>query len=239
MLSDARIRYRLHRGDLKIDGLGRNAAPRPPSLWERALQPASVDVRLDRHFAFMKTDPHLMIDPRKDNTRLFDRVELESDDPGLVVPPGAFVLASTYERFALPDDLIGHVHGKSSIGRLGLQVHCTAGLLDPGWRGYITLELSNLTGLPWLLAPGMRIAQVTFDKVKGVARPYGHKGLGSHYQDQPRGPVLPKTHEGFEAGLPKPPARWANAEPLKVKSGESFTIDPTLMNVRLYSGPTW
>lgn len=221
MLSDARIRRRLDKGDLKIAGLPKDGIP-GRSGWRSYLQPASVDVRLDRHFAVMGGNPLGVIDPIRSNDDLFKRVELGNGET-FVLAPGQCALASTFERFTLPNDLLGQVHGKSSIGRLFLQTHCTAGLLDPGWRGYITLELTNLSPYAWVLRPGMRIAQVTFDKAKDVARAYGARfELGSHYQDQPRGPVLPKQHQGFTFGLPTDPKA---APKQHVSTGGVATLD--------------
>lgn len=204
-LSDRAIRRRIDAGDLTIGNLSLDAI----SAGDRWLQPASVDVRLDQHFAVLTaSDESAVLDPRLDNRGLFTRVTVP-DGPGgsIVVPPHGCLLGSTREYVSLPDDLIGQVHGKSSVGRLFLQVNCAAGLLAPGWRGHVTLEIANLSPHFWRLYPGMPIAQLTFSKVKGgVRRPYGSSdGLASQYQNQPRGPVLSRGHWLRRLGGPRPP----------------------------------
>jgi len=196
LLADEDIAFYVEKGELGI-------TPWDPDALNvgTALQPASVDVRLDRYFLALRpsTEP---IDPAVDNSHRFDAIEVQDGDR-LRLDPGECVLGSTFEHLAIPPQMIAHLHGKSSLGRLFLLIHCTAGLLDAGWRGYVTLELKNLTGCPMYLYPGQKIGQLTFEIMCSKAiRPYGHAGLGSHYQDQPRGPVPPQGWRNFTHGLP-------------------------------------
>lgn len=196
LLCDEDIVDRVNAGDLGIYPWDPQAI-----VAGTALQPASVDVRLDRYFLALRpsTEP---IDPAVDNSNRFDPIEV-ADGDRLKMDPGECVLGSTFEFFAIPRFLTGHVHGKSSLGRLFLLIHATAGLLDPGWRGHITLELKNLTSCPMYLYPGQKIGQVTFQTMTDAAvRAYGDSSLFSHYQDQPRGPVPPQNWINFKHGLP-------------------------------------
>ena len=145
------------------------------------IQPSSVDLCLGFSFRVFETHRHDLIDPfeKQDLTR-----EVEAKDD-FVLHPGEFVLASTAETVGLPDNIVARVDGKSSLGRLGLLIHATAGFVDPGFRGQITLELSNVAPMPIRLSPGMKIAQISFWTLDQPAqRPYGHPELGSKYQDQ-------------------------------------------------------
>ena len=148
------------------------------------MQPSSVDVRCDHRFRVFHPGRYPFIDVKQPMPDLTELVEIEDGRP-FILHPGEFVLGATLERISLPDDLVARLDGKSSLGRLGLQVHSTAGLADPGFTGQITLELSNMTRLPISLYPGMRVAQLVFEMLSTPAdRPYGHGGLGSKYQGQ-------------------------------------------------------
>jgi dCTP deaminase len=176
ILSDREIRRRLDEGDLAIEPL---ADP------ELQVQPASVDLRLGREFLeFQHTNiPYIHPDSDAEIAEYVDETVVEEGGE-FVLHPGDFVLGTTVERVAIPDDLIAHVEGRSSLGRLAVVIHATAGLCDPGYRGQITLELSNLGAAPVALSPGMRISQVTFTELTSPAeRPYG-ADRGSKYQDQ-------------------------------------------------------
>lgn len=158
------------------------------------IQPASVDLRLGSELLVLDAATG-EIDPAIDQGGRFVRRYL--DDSGFLIQPGMFVLASTYERVQLPDDLVARWEGKSSLGRLGLLTHVTAGFIDPGFAGHITLELANVTGLPIRLWPGMRIGQLCLYTLAGVVdHPYGSRAAGSHYQGQ-TGPTASRAHERF------------------------------------------
>jgi dCTP deaminase len=173
ILADVSIRRLVAEGRLVID-------PFDPDL----VQPASVDVRLGGQFRVMRNSRLTHIDPFVDNHKLMDVVEVPQGEP-FVLHPGEFALGHTAETFTLPDDVVGIVNGKSSLGRLGVQVHATAGFVDPAFKGTIVLELSNVANLPILLRPGMKVAQMVFQQMDRAAeRPYGHPALGSKYQGQ-------------------------------------------------------
>lgn len=160
------------------------------------VQPASIDVTLDDKFYVMKhpKDPKEAIIPSLPNDDFFEAVEA---DGVLVLDPGAFVLGSTYEKFHIPNFLAGNFEGKSSIGRLGLLVHATAGFIDPGFEGNITVEIYNLTNRRWALIPGMKIGQICFRELKSQPENlYGDSSIGSHYQSQ-SGPTLSRSHKNF------------------------------------------
>jgi dCTP deaminase len=180
ILSDRDIRARLEAGDLVIDPLD------DPTL---QIQPASVDLRLDAEFVVYRL-PHVpCIDPRDvASVQNYTETVTLADGDAFILHPGEFALGSTSERIRVPDDLVARVEGRSSIGRLAVVVHATAGFIDPGFEGHVTLELSNLGRLPVKLYPGMRISQVVFHTMTSPAeRPYG-AGRGSKYQGQ-SGPV--------------------------------------------------
>ena len=172
VLSDRDIRAAIASGRIGID-------PFDPSC----VQPASLDIRLDHRFRVFRSHRKAFIDlagPLDDLTEL-----VEVKDTPFILHPGEFVLGSTRERIRLADDLVSRVEGKSSLGRLGLLIHSTAGFIDPAWDGCITLELSNVNTLPITLYPGMRVGQLSFFELTSPAeRPYGSAGLGSHYQGQ-------------------------------------------------------
>lgn len=173
ILSDATLRELLGSGYICLD-------PYDPDL----VQPASVDVRLGNEFRVMRNSRLTHIDPFEPQERLMDTVSVPDGDP-FVLHPGEFALGHTAEIIGCPDDIVGIVNGKSSLGRLGIQVHATAGFIDPGFKGTVVLELSNVANLPILLRPGMKIAQMVFQKLDRPAeRPYGHPALGSKYQGQ-------------------------------------------------------
>lgn len=189
MLSDGDIAERLQEGDLVIEPLD------DPDV---QIQPASVDVRLGREFLEFDNGSIPYIDPK--NQEDIDDYVTETiipEDGEYVLHPTEFVLGTTIEKLELPTDLIGHVNGRSSLGRIAIVVHATAGVCDPGFRGQITLELSNLGTTPVVLTPNMRIAQITFTQLKTPAkRPYG-ADRDSKYQDQD-GPQVTRLKDDFE-----------------------------------------
>lgn len=161
-----------------------------------AVQPASIDVRIDRYFRLFDNHKYPVIDPAQDQPELTRLVEV---DPGeaFVLHPGEFVLGSTYEQVTLPNDIAARLEGKSSLGRLGLLTHSTAGFIDPGFSGHVTLELSNMATLPIKLWPGMKIGQLCFFRLTSPTElPYGSKQNQSRYQGQ-RGPTASRSHLNF------------------------------------------
>ncbi len=148
------------------------------------IQPSSIDLHLGDDFQVFRNSRYPYIDPGREQPGLMERVSASPEEP-FVLHPGEFALGTTIERIGLPEDIVGRLEGKSSLGRLGLLIHSTAGYVDPGWDGRLTLELSNVANLPILLTPGMAIGQVSFSQMTtSVDRPYGHPGLGSRYQGQ-------------------------------------------------------
>jgi dCTP deaminase len=177
VLSDRSIRLEMESGRIVVE---------PCNLTD--LQPSSLDLHLGSDFRVFRNTRYVFIDPCQSQPDLTELIEASTVDP-FVLHPGEFALGSTLERVKLPDDLLGRLEGKSSLGRLGLMIHSTAGYVDPGWDGFLTLELSNVANLPILLTPGMKIGQISFNRMSTpVDRPYGTPGLGSHYQGQ-RGPT--------------------------------------------------
>lgn len=173
VLSDHSIKLEIAKGRIVIE-------PCSPD----DIQPSSVDLHLDDDFAVFYNSRYPYIDPLAEQPGLTEQVRASKIEP-FVLHPGEFVLGSTFEHIEIPDDLVARLEGKSSLGRLGLLIHSTAGYIDPGWRGKITLELSNVSNLPILLTPGMKIGQISFSTMTTAAdRPYGHPGLRSRYQDQ-------------------------------------------------------
>lgn len=163
---------------------------------ESMIQPSSVDVRLDKFFRVFENHRYSVIDPSIEQPDLTREVIAEGDEP-FILHPGEFVLASTYEVITLPDDIAGRLEGKSSLGRLGLLTHSTAGFIDPGFSGHITLELSNVANLPVKLFPGMKIGQLCLIKLSSPAEhPYGSEKYGSRYQGQ-RGPTASRSFLNF------------------------------------------
>jgi dCTP deaminase len=165
--------------------------------WDADLvQPSSVDVRLDRYFRVFNNTQYTHIDPSLQQDELTTLIEPKGDDP-FVLHPGEFVLGSTLEIVTLPDDLAGRLEGKSSLGRLGLLTHSTAGFVDPGFSGHLTLELSNVANLPIMLWPGMKIGQLCLFRLSSAAsNPYGSAAAGSKYQGQ-RGPTPSRSYLNF------------------------------------------
>ena len=165
--------------------------------WDPAMvQPSSVDVRLDRYFRLFDNHKYPVIDPAQDQPELTRALEVEEGE-SFVLHPGEFVLGSTLEEVSLPDDVAARVEGKSSLGRLGLLTHATAGFVDPGFTGHVTLELSNVATLPIVLHPGMKIGQLCFFQLSSAAEhPYGSDARGSHYQGQ-RGPTASRSFKNF------------------------------------------
>ncbi|GHC72179.1 dCTP deaminase [Nocardiopsis terrae] len=185
LLSDRDLRSEIDSGRVRID-------PFDPSL----IQPSSIDVRLDRFFRVFENHKYPHIDPSVEQPDLTRLVETDGDE-AFVLHPGEFVLASTYEVVALPDDIASRLEGKSSLGRLGLLTHSTAGFIDPGFSGHVTLELSNVATLPIKLYPGMKIGQLCMFRLTSPAeRPYGSAARGSRYQGQ-RGPTPSRSHQNF------------------------------------------
>ena len=191
ILSDADILGRLDEGDLVVEPLS------DPDI---QVQPASVDLRLGREFLEFQHANIPCIHPNSEGeTDEYTESTVVDEDGEYILHPGDFVLGTTHERVEIPDDLIAHVEGRSSLGRLAIVVHATAGLCDPGYKGQITLELSNLGTAPVALTPGMRISQLTFTELKTPAeRPYGEE-RGSKYQDQ-TGPQASKIQGDREFG---------------------------------------
>ena len=160
------------------------------------VQPSSVDVRLDRFFRVFENHKYPHIDPSEEQPDLTRLVEPDGDEP-FILHPGEFVLGSTYELVTLPDDVAARLEGKSSLGRLGLLTHSTAGFIDPGFSGHVTLELSNVATLPIKLWPGMKIGQLCFFRLSSPAEnPYGSAKYGSRYQGQ-RGPTPSRSYKNF------------------------------------------
>jgi dCTP deaminase len=188
VLSDRDIRAEITAGRVVIDPYD-----------ERDLQPSSVDLHLDRGFRVFRNNRYPYIDPRTAQPDLTELLHIADDEP-FILHPGEFVLGQTLEWVELPDDLVSRLEGKSSLGRLGLLIHSTAGYVDPGFRGKLTLELSNVANLPIALYYGMRIGQISFFRMSSpVERPYGSPELGSKYQGQSE-PTASAVHADFERG---------------------------------------
>jgi dCTP deaminase len=185
LLSDRDILAEIDAGRLLLDPFDRDM-----------IQPSSIDVRLDRFFRVFENHRYPHIDPSVEQPDLTRVVEPHGDEP-FILHPGEFVLASTYEVITLPDDLASRLEGKSSLGRLGLLTHSTAGFIDPGFSGHVTLELSNVATLPIKLWPGMKIGQLCVFKLSSPAEhPYGSDKYGSRYQGQ-RGPTPSRSYRNF------------------------------------------
>ncbi len=186
VLSDRTIRRFLDEGRIGID-------PYEDDL----LQPSSVDVRVDRYFRVFRNARYPYINVKEPMDDLTELVEVDGDE-AFILHPGEFVLGSTLERITLPDDLVARLEGKSSLGRLGLLIHSTAGFIDPGWDGHVTLELSNVANLPITIFYGMKIGQLSFVQLSEPAEhPYGAAGIGSKYQGQ-NGPTPSRYWKNFE-----------------------------------------
>jgi dCTP deaminase len=188
VLSDRDIRAAIESGDVVI-------RPYDP----KDLQPSSVDLHLDRRFRVFRNNRYPYIDVRSPQPDLTEMVSVGDDEP-FILHPGEFVLGQTLEWTELPNDLVARLEGKSSLGRLGLLIHSTAGYVDPGWKGNLTLELSNVANLPIALYYGMKIGQISFFRMSSeVERPYGSPELGSKYQGQSE-PTASAFHRDFGAG---------------------------------------
>jgi dCTP deaminase len=186
VLSDRTIRRLLAEGRIEIDPLD-----------EGLIQPSSVDVRVDRYFRVFHNARYPFIDVKEPQDDLTELIEVEEGTP-FILHPGEFVLGSTLERIHLPDDLVARLEGKSSLGRLGLLIHSTAGFIDPGWDGHVTLELSNVANLPITIYHGMKIGQLSFVQMTEPAEtPYGEGAIGSKYQGQ-RGPTPSRYWKNFD-----------------------------------------
>jgi len=185
LLSDRDIKSEIYKGRVVLEPYDLNM-----------IQPSSVDVRLDRLFRTFENHKYAHIDPAENQPELTREVAVEGQDP-FILHPGEFVLGSTFEVITLPDDIAGRLEGKSSLGRLGLLTHSTAGFIDPGFSGHVTLELSNVATLPIKLWPGMKIGQLCLFRLESPAEhPYGSAVYGSRYQGQ-RGPTPSKAYFNF------------------------------------------
>ena len=187
VLADRTIKRLLEKGRIGID-------PYDAEL----LQPSSVDVRVDRYFRVFHNARYPFIDVKEPQEELTELVEIGDDSP-FILHPGEFVLGSTLERIRLPDDLVARLEGKSSLGRLGLLIHSTAGFIDPGWDGHVTLELSNVANLPITIYYGMKIGQLSFVQLSEAAEtPYGSGDRGAKYQGQ-EGATPSRSWQNFAA----------------------------------------
>ncbi|HEY3866838.1 MAG TPA: dCTP deaminase [Actinocrinis sp.] len=185
LLSDKDLRAEIATGRVRVDPFD-----------EEMVQPSSIDVRLDRYFRVFENHRYPHIDPAQEQPDLTRLVAPDGDEP-FILHPGEFVLASTYEVITLPDDVASRLEGKSSLGRLGLLTHSTAGFIDPGFSGHVTLELSNVATLPIKLWPGMKIGQLCMFRLSSPAEfPYGSTVYGSRYQGQ-RGPTPSRSYMNF------------------------------------------
>jgi len=185
LLSDRDILAEIDAGRIGLDPLEKSM-----------IQPSSIDVRLDKFFRVFDNHKYPHIDPAADQSDLTREVEVAGDE-AFILHPGEFVLGSTYELVTLPDDVAARLEGKSSLGRLGLMTHSTAGFIDPGFSGHVTLELANVATLPIKLYPGMKIGQLCYFRLTSPAEnPYGSQKYGSRYQGQ-RGPTASRSHLSF------------------------------------------
>ena len=190
ILSDRTIREEIEAGRVEID-------PFDPAC----VQPSSVDLHVDRTFRVFHNQRHPYIDVKREMSDLTELVEVPGDEP-FILHPGEFVLGSTLERVRLPEDLVARLEGKSSLGRMGLLIHSTAGFVDSGFSGNLTLELSNVANLPITIYPGMKIGQISFFRLTTSAdTPYGSGRAGSKYQGQ-RGPTASRFFEEFRTKSP-------------------------------------
>jgi dCTP deaminase len=186
VLSDRTIKRLVEDGRIGIDPYD-----------EALMQPSSLDVRVDRYFRVFRNSRYPFIDVKQAQEELTELVEVDGEE-AFILHPGEFVLGSTLERVTLPDDLVARLEGKSSLGRLGLLIHSTAGFIDPGWDGHVTLELSNVANLPITIYPEMKIGQLSFVQLSEPAEtPYGSGELGSKYQGQ-QGPTPSRYYRNFE-----------------------------------------
>lgn len=190
VLSDHTIKEFLAEGRIVVEPLDKGC-----------IQPASIDVHLDNHILVFRNSRRPYIDVREDMSDLTEMIEVGSDKP-FILHPGEFVLGSTLEHIEIPDDLVARLEGKSSLGRIGLLIHSTAGYVDPGWKGHLTLELSNVANLPITLYFGMKIGQLSFLELSTPAdNPYGSPGLHSKYQGQVE-PTASRVYQDFNGKSP-------------------------------------
>ncbi len=186
LLSDRDIHAQIEAGRIGLEPLNMEL-----------IQPSSMDVRLDRFFRLFDNHKYPFIDPREQQDDLTRFVEVDKDE-AFILHPGEFVLGSTFEFVSLPNDIAARLEGKRSLGRLGLLTHSTAGFVDPGFQGHVTLELSNTATLPIKLWPGMKIGQLCFFQLSSESEnPYGSSKYGSRYQGQ-RGPTASRSHLNFQ-----------------------------------------
>jgi len=184
-MSDRDIRAQIEAGNIGLEPLNLEL-----------IQPSSIDVRLDRFFRLFDNHKYAYIDPREEQAELTHLVEVASDE-AFILHPGEFVLGSTFEFVSLPDNIAARLEGKSSLGRLGLLTHSTAGFVDPGFNGHVTLELANVSNLPIKLWPGMKVGQLCFFQLSSPAEtPYGSAKYLNRYQGQ-RGPTASRSHQNF------------------------------------------
>lgn len=185
LLSDRDIKAEIDAERIRLEPLDLNM-----------VQPSSIDVRIDRFFRLFDNHKYPVIDPAQDQPDLTRMIEVDPNE-GFILHPGEFVLGSTFEQITLPDDVAARLEGKSSLGRLGLLTHSTAGFIDPGFSGHVTLELSNVATLPIRLWPGMKIGQLCFFRLSSAAeKPYGSSAYGSRYLGQ-RGPTASRSFQNF------------------------------------------
>jgi dCTP deaminase len=185
LLSDRDIKAEIDSGRVRLEPYD-----------EAMVQPSSIDVRMDKYFRLFDNHRYPFIDPAEDQPDLTRLIEVERGEP-FILHPGEFVLGSSYEVVTLPDDLAARLEGKSSLGRLGLLTHSTAGFVDPGFSGHVTLELSNAATLPIKLWPGMKVGQLCFFRLSSpTENPYGSAKYGSRYQGQ-RGPTASRSFQNF------------------------------------------
>jgi len=214
VLADRDIRRELASGRVRIE-------PYDPA----DLQPSSVDLHLDRSFRVFRNNRYAFIDVRQPQPDLTELLSVDDEEP-FILHPGEFVLGQTLEWVELPDDLVARLEGKSSLGRLGLLIHSTAGYVDPGWKGNLTLELSNVANLPIALYYGMRIGQISFFRMSSpVERPYGTRELGSKYQGQSQ-PTASAFYRDFEAGRRGAPGRPGESSPSASPSAPGPAVTP-------------
>ncbi len=187
ILSDKDLRAQIAQGRIIIEPFDASC-----------IQPSSIDIKVSNLFRVFRNHTAGVIDVKKDLTDLTELIEIDADDGVFMLHPGEFVLGSSLERIGVPNDLVGRVEGKSSLGRLGLLIHSTAGFIDAGFDGHVTLELANVANLPITLYPGMKIGQISFMKMTSPAdKPYGSGATGSKYQGQ-HGPTPSRYFENFK-----------------------------------------
>ena len=185
ILSDIDIKKEIKSGRLRITPFDKNS-----------IQPASLDVKMGSEFRIFKNTQKAFLDVKEPADDYMEFIKIPNGKP-LIVHPGEFLLGTTIEKIKLPNDLVGQLNGRSSLGRIGIIVHATAGFIDPGFEGYITLEMTNLANIPIMLYPGMRIGQIAFTRMSSAAeKPYG-PSRGSKYSGQV-GPTISRIWKDFE-----------------------------------------